>query len=77
MKAPYSRPPPVGNGATPAATNTALPISIPRREQGDSTNLEINLQLPTKARTEVSLTYVTESPAWKPTYRVAVGDRAR
>jgi hypothetical protein len=59
------------------ATNTALPISIPRREQGDGTNLEINLQLPTKARTEVSLTYVTESPAWKPTYRVAVGDKGK
>ena len=59
------------------ATNKALPISIPRREQGDGTNLEINLQLPTKARTEVSLTYVTESPAWKPTYRVAVGNKGK
>ncbi|HEX4455799.1 MAG TPA: OmpA family protein [Kofleriaceae bacterium] len=62
---------------TDIATNQALPISIPRQEAGDGTNLEINLQLPTKARTEVSLTYVTESPAWKPTYRVAVGNKGK
>ena len=58
-------------------TNQALPISIPRHEDGDGTNLVINLQVPTKERTDVLLTYVTESPAWKPTYRVAVGDKGK
>jgi len=60
-----------------ASSNKALPISIPRRESGDGTNLVMSLQLPSKARTQVVLTYVTEAPAWKPTYRVAVGARAR
>jgi hypothetical protein len=59
------------------ATNKALPIAIPRQEAGDSTNLVMNLQLPTKAKTEVVLTYVTESPSWKPTYRVAVGAKGK
>ena len=62
---------------TDIATNKALPIAIPRQEAGDSTNLVMNLQLPTKDRTEVLLTYVTEAPAWKPTYRVAVGPKGK
>ncbi|HEY3808005.1 MAG TPA: OmpA family protein [Kofleriaceae bacterium] len=59
------------------ASNKALPIAIPRQEEGDGTNLVMNLQLPTKAKTEVVLTYVTESPSWKPTYRVAVGAKGK
>jgi hypothetical protein len=59
------------------ATNKALPIAIPRQEAGDSPTLVMNLQLPTKARTDVVLTYVTESPSWKPTYRVAVGPKGK
>jgi len=62
---------------TDVATNKALPIAIPRQEAGDSTNLVMNLQLPTKERTDVVLTYVTESPSWKPTYRVAVGPKGK
>jgi len=57
-----------------AISRQPLPVSIPRQENGDGTNLVMNLQLPSKATAEVVLTYVTEAPAWKPSYRVVVGD---
>jgi hypothetical protein len=34
----------------------------------------MKLQLPSKDTADVVLTYVTEAPAWKPSYRVVVGD---
>src|SRR6185295_7232513 len=39
--------------------------------------LVMKLQLPSKDKADVVLTYVTESPAWKPSYRVVVGDKGR
>ncbi|MEO6777627.1 MAG: OmpA family protein [Kofleriaceae bacterium] len=56
-----------------------LPVSIPREQQGDGTNLVMKLELPpeAKGRAEVVLTYVTESPSWKPSYRVAVGAKGK
>ncbi|HSP72632.1 MAG TPA: hypothetical protein VLN26_09705, partial [Gaiellaceae bacterium] len=52
-----------------------LPVSIPRQQTDDGTNLVMKLQLPTKNTADVVLTYVTEAPAWKPSYRVVVGDK--
>jgi hypothetical protein len=64
-----------------ALTNKPLPVSIPRQQAGDGTNLEMHLQLPPEAavngKAEVILTYVTESPSWKPSYRVAVADKGQ
>ena len=64
-----------------AISGKALPVSIPRQQTGDGTNLEMRLQLPPEAekngKAEVILTYVTESPSWKPSYRVAVGDKGQ
>ncbi|HUJ63218.1 MAG TPA: OmpA family protein [Kofleriaceae bacterium] len=57
-------------------TQKPLPISIPRQESDDGTNLVMKLQLPGTDVADVVLTYVTESPAWKPSYRVVVGDKA-
>jgi OmpA family len=57
-----------------ASSKKPLPVSIPRQQIGDGTNLVMTLQLPSKDTAEVVLTYVTESPAWKPSYRVVVGD---
>jgi len=54
-------------------TNQPLPVSIPRQQTEDGTNLVMTLQLPSTAPADVVLTYVTESPAWKPSYRVVVG----
>src|SRR5690606_30213864 len=48
------------------------------RQQADDGNyLVMKLQLPTKDRADVVLTYVTESPSWKPSYRVVVGDKGK
>jgi hypothetical protein len=60
-----------------AITGKPLPISIPRDQSSDGAYLVMNLQLPTKDKAEVVLTYVTESPAWKPSYRVVVGDKGK
>src|SRR4051812_7500345 len=58
-----------------AISKQPLPVSIPRQQTDDGTNLVMKLQLPSKNTAEVVLTYVTESPAWKPSYRVVVGDK--
>jgi hypothetical protein len=61
---------------TDARSKQPLPVSIPRQqtEDGGGANLVLKLQLPSTATADVVLTYVTESPAWKPSYRLVVGD---
>jgi outer membrane protein OmpA-like peptidoglycan-associated protein len=57
-----------------ATTGEALPVSFPR-EQGDyGTYVEMTLDVPTE-EAEVVLTYVTEAPAWKPSYRLVVDEQ--
>jgi hypothetical protein len=60
-----------------ARTNQPLPVSIPRQQTDAGAYLEMKLQLPSKDVADVVLTYVTEAPAWKPSYRVVVGDRGK
>src|SRR6478736_9958235 len=60
-----------------AITGKPLPVSIPRQQADDGAYLVMKLQLPSKDKADVVLTYVTESPAWKPSYRVVVGDRGK
>jgi outer membrane protein OmpA-like peptidoglycan-associated protein len=60
-----------------AITNKPLPVSIPRQQADDGTYLMMKLQLPTTATADVVLTYVTESPSWKPSYRVVVGANSK
>jgi len=55
-----------------AITGKPLPVSIPRQQAEDGAYLVMKLQLPSKEKADVVLTYVTESPAWKPSYRVVV-----
>lgn len=57
-----------------AISKKPLPVSIPRQQSGDGANLVMHLQLPSAKAADVVLTYVTEAPAWKPSYRVVVGD---
>src|SRR6185369_6180304 len=57
-----------------AISKQPLPVSIPRQQTEDGANLVMKLELPSKNTAEVVLTYVTEAPAWKPSYRVVVGD---
>ncbi len=60
-----------------AITGKPLPVSIPRQQANDGAYLVMKLQLPSKDKADVVLTYVTESPAWKPSYRVVVGDKGK
>jgi hypothetical protein len=60
-----------------AITGKPLPVSIPRQQAEDGAYLVMKLQLPSKDKADVVLTYVTESPAWKPSYRVVVGDKGK
>lgn len=61
-----------------ARSGKPLPVSIPRDPGGDQgPNLEMTLQLAEQGATDVVLTYVTESPAWKPSYRLVVGDKGK
>lgn len=63
---------------TDAISKQPLPVSIPRQQAGDGDYLVMKLQLPSKKEiADVVLTYVTESPAWKPSYRVVVGERGK
>jgi hypothetical protein len=60
-----------------AITGDPLPVSIPRQQSGDGNSLVMKLQLPSTQKADVVLTYVTESPSWKPSYRVVVGDKGK
>ncbi len=60
-----------------AITGNPLPVSIPRDQAADGNYLVMKLQLPTKDKADVVLTYVTESPSWKPSYRVVVGGKGK
>ncbi|HYJ08890.1 MAG TPA: DUF4139 domain-containing protein [Polyangiaceae bacterium] len=52
-----------------ARTGKPMPVSFPTVERvGDE--VDITLQLPQPAPRELKISYVTESPAWKPSYRL-------
>lgn len=56
-----------------AKTGKSLPISFPSRTNQRGI-VKMIVSIPTKAPTEVTLTYISESPSWKPSYRVVVAD---
>lgn len=56
-----------------AATNEALPVAFSRQEQAADGAIDMTMQLP-ESGLDLILTYVTEAPAWKPSYRIVVGD---
>ena len=60
-----------------AISGDPLPVSIPRQQSSDGNSLVMKLQLPSTQKADVVLTYVTESPSWKPSYRVVVGDKGK
>ena len=57
---------------TDEQTGEALPISYPTLDV-DSGAVDMEIELP-KRRGRVRITYVTESPSWKPTYRIILAD---
>ncbi|MCW5808374.1 MAG: carboxypeptidase-like regulatory domain-containing protein [Deltaproteobacteria bacterium] len=55
------------------ATKKPLSVTIPRQQSDAGSFLTMTLETPDTKQAEVLLTYVTEAPAWKPSYRVVVG----
>ena len=59
-----------------AKTGNAVPISFPTLEHGEGiTTVMVNL--PAAGDYDLRISYVTESPAWKPTYRLKLEDGNR
>lgn len=59
---------------TDAETNKPEPISYPTDVPSSGTGLiDMKIQLSGKSPHKLKLTYVTEAPSWKPSYRVTLG----
>jgi hypothetical protein len=58
-----------------ARTGESLPVSFKTME-ASSSETEMVITVPGKKARELLVTYVTESPAWKPSYRVVLGKGA-
>jgi hypothetical protein len=63
------------------ATGKPLAVSIPRSEHDDGNGrdryLTMTLEADRHAPTDVLLRYITDAPAWRPSYRVVVGDKGK
>jgi hypothetical protein len=57
-----------------AATDEPLAISYPTAHASAGGSVSMTIALP-KGRRDVRIAYVTESPAWKPSYRVMLDER--
>jgi hypothetical protein len=58
-----------------ARTQTPLPVAFPRTQSanGPYIDMTLDVKVPEGTYADVLLTYVTESSAWKPSYRLVVG----
>ncbi len=64
-----------------AKTQQPLPVSFPRQQSEAGAFLDMTLDVPMAKNpgetADVLLTYVTEAPVWKPSYRIAVGQQGK
>jgi hypothetical protein len=60
---------------TDLTTGKSLPVSFPSRE-ATGRLVKMKIRVPTAAASGVKLSYISESPAWKPTYRLRIVDDA-
>jgi len=64
-----------------AKSGKPLPASFPRQQSDGGPFLEMTLDIPTAKEpgqvADVVLTYVTEAPVWKPSYRIAISDSGK
>jgi hypothetical protein len=56
-----------------AKTGDSLPVSYQTGRPGAGAMVEMTIELP-KGKRDVRIAYVTESPAWKPSYRIMLAD---
>lgn len=61
---------------TDAKTGQPAPVSYPSGTGGQGT-IDMKIALPGSGPHEVKLSYVTDAPSWKPSYRVTLGDRGK
>jgi hypothetical protein len=61
-----------------ARTGDPAPVAYPtsRQPAGGTGLIDMEISLSGKRPHELRLSYVTEAPAWKPSYRVVLGDKA-
>ena len=59
-----------------ARTGTPLPVSFPRRQADDAPVIDMQLDVGgvVGASADVVMTYVTDAAAWKPSYRLVLGE---
>ena len=63
---------------TDAKTGEPAPIAYPTQQANPETGLiDMKITLPPTATNGVVLTYVTESPSWKPSYRITLKDKSK
>ena len=63
---------------TDAKTGEPAPISYPTQQSNPETGLiDMKIKLPPTAVNGVILTYVTEAPSWKPSYRIQLEDKGK
>jgi hypothetical protein len=55
-----------------AKTGKPLPVGFPSPAAASSGMVSMEIQLPRGAPTDLVITYITEAPAWKPSYRLMV-----
>ena len=55
-----------------AATGKPLPVNYPTAGASNDGKVDMTIQVQVAGVSEVVLTYITEAPAWKPSYRVVV-----
>lgn len=59
---------------TDAESGDTVPVSYPTAGASEGSQVNMTLQLPPGTSDELVITYITDAPAWKPSYRVVVGD---
>lgn len=57
-----------------AETGKTYPVSFPTQAASHDGTVDMVVQLPSEARGEVVLSYITDAPSWKPSYRLVVQD---
>ena len=57
-----------------AVSGETLPISYPTVGASSESAVEMRLEVPGPKPRDVVLTYITDAPAWKPSYRLVVGE---
>ncbi|MFO0748988.1 MAG: hypothetical protein U1F43_25480 [Myxococcota bacterium] len=55
-----------------AKTHEALPVAYPTAGANNDNKVDMTIQVSKPGVTDVVLTYITEAPAWKPSYRVVI-----